>query len=80
MKKLFVLFIFLLGCTDPKTKITERQKQILKEKNLINQKLTTTKDSSMPTEAELKEWDSLNAAAERLNSEYDSLQQELKKQ
>jgi len=79
MKKIAVLLIFLLGCTDTKTKIAERQKEIVKEKAVIDQKLEATKDSSMPTSAQFEEWDSLNAAENRLNKEYDSLQKELKK-
>lgn len=67
------------GCTDPKTKIIERQKEITNEKNLIDQKLEATKDTSFPTPAEMKEWDSLYKAEDALDRENDSLQKELKK-
>ena len=79
MKKMLILFIILIGCTDPKTKIAERQQEILKEKRLIEQKLQAAKDSAMPTPAQLQEWDSLYNAQDSLNREYDSLQKELKK-
>ncbi len=77
MKKLFVILLAFSGCTDPKAKIVERQKEIVIEKKLIDEKLNATKDSSMPSPAQLKEWDSLFAAANALDSEYNSLQKEL---
>jgi hypothetical protein len=79
MKKMLVLFVFFIGCADPKTKIAERQKEILKEKSLIDQKLASAKDSTMPTPGQLNEWDSLYSVEDKLTKEYDSLQKELKK-
>ncbi|MBV9961670.1 MAG: hypothetical protein JO072_05430 [Parafilimonas sp.] len=79
MKKIIILFIFFIGCTDQKTKIAEREKEILKEKSLIDRKLEATKDSALPTPEQQHEWDSLYTAEDRLNTEYDSLQKELKK-
>jgi len=79
MKKIFLLSFVLFGCKDSKTKIIERQKQVLKEKDLVERKLDAAQDSTMPTPAELKEWDSLYHVDDALQKEYDSLQKELKK-
>ncbi len=76
---MLVISLLLLGCSDPKIKIIQRQKEILKEKNVIDEKLNAAKDSSMPSSMQLKEWDSLYNVENALNSEYDSLQKELKK-
>lgn len=79
MKKILIILILFLGCTDAKTKITKRQDEILKQKNLVEQMLQSTQDSAVPSPDQFRVWDSLYDVQDRLNTEYDSLKKELEK-
>ena len=79
MKKIIFLCLLTLACNNKKEDIAARQKEVLKQKAAVEKLLEATKDSSMPTAAELKQWDSLYHVQDSLDKVYNELQKEAMK-